>query len=75
MGKLLFLLMLTGSLGASESLKNLKELQVSLSDVLEEMEEEERSVATQEEPVSTPVKCYQVFRLEEEEKRPSGSVL
>lgn len=73
MQKLLFLLMLTGLLGASESLKNLKELQVSLNDVLEEIELEEKEAATvleEEEAFTTPTKCHQVFRLEEVEKSP-----
>ncbi len=72
MKSLLFLLLLTGSLGASESLKNLKELQISLNDVFEEMEREEaeKEATVEEEVVSTPTKCHQVFRLVEEEKRP-----
>lgn len=69
MKKLLYLLLLTGSLGASESLKNSKELQISLNDVLEEMEEEKKKEAEEAEVESTPVKCHQVFRLEEVEKR------
>jgi hypothetical protein len=68
MKKLLCLLLLTGSLGASESLKNLKELQISLNDVLEEMEAEKKEVE-ESEAESTPVKSHQVFRLEEVEKR------
>jgi hypothetical protein len=68
MQKLLFSLILMGSLGASESLKNLEELQVSLNDVLAEVEAEEiekTAAIAEEEAFTTPTKCHQVFRLEE----------